>query len=181
MRNIVFILIFILISLSCKRDVSVVEANSVELSIDKNMLYYKGKEYSGILLVRFDTNELKEKRNYKNGLLHGNQTKWYPEGQKYSLRNYNQGIKTGVHLGWWKNGITKFEFHFNNKGEHDGISNEWFENGTPFKLFHYKKGKEEGSQKMFKPNGNLRSNYVVVQGDRFGLIGLKKCDAVSTM
>ena len=181
MKNIAFIIIFIVVSNSCNHRELIVEGNSKDLSFEKNILLYKGKEYSGMLVVRYDTEDIKEERNYKNGLLHGNQIKRYVTGVIYSNRYYSKGVKIGIHKGWWLNGNKKYEFHFNSEGQHHGVSNEWFQDGTPFKLFNYKNGKEEGSQKMFKYNGDIRANYVVVKGDRFGLIGLKKCDAVSTM
>tara|TARA_B100000809_G_scaffold249300_2_gene280462 strand:+ start:31932 stop:32477 length:546 start_codon:yes stop_codon:yes gene_type:complete len=180
MKKRLIILIFAIINVSCEKETLIVESISENISFKKNVLFYKGNAYSGVLVVRYKNQELREKRNYKKGLLHGDQIVWYADGEKGSVRFYTSGVKTGIHQGWWQNGKKKFEFHFNKKGEHDGISNEWFEDGTAFKFFHYKNGKEEGSQKMFKPNGNIRANYVVVQGDRFGLIGLKKCDPVST-
>jgi len=138
-------------------------------------------EYSGRFILRYSDGGIKEERVYKNGLRHGEQLKWYANAEKHSIRYYRIGKKTGTHVGWWKNGKKKFEFEFNKIGEHDGIAYEWFENGSPFKFFHYKNGKEQGSQKMYKPNGNIRANYVVIDNDRFGLIGLKKCDAVLAM
>ena len=41
--------------------------------------------------------------------------------------------------------------------------------------FHYKNGKEVGSQRLWKADGSIKANYEVVGGERFGLIGLKKC------
>ena len=46
--------------------------------------------------------------------------------------------------------------------------------------FNYVDGKEEGSQKMWQINGKIRANYHVKNGERFGLIGLKKCYTVNT-
>lgn len=60
-------------------------------------------------------------------------------------------------------------------GELQGIANEWYRNGQPYKAFHYKMGYENGSQKMWWENGIIRANYVVKQGRRYGLIGLKLC------
>jgi antitoxin component YwqK of YwqJK toxin-antitoxin module len=181
MKKTLFLLIITIFNFSCEKERLAVESISEYISFEHNMPFYKGKQFSGMLFVRYKNKQFKEKRNYKRGVLHGNQTKWYSDGGKYSERYYVHGVKTGIHQGWWKNGRQKFEFHFNNEGEHDGISNEWFENGIPFKLFHYKNGQEDGSQKMFKPDGSIRANYIVIEGDRFGLIGLKKCDAVSTI
>ena len=44
--------------------------------------------------------------------------------------------------------------------------------------FHYIDGKEVGSQKLWQEDGRIKANYEVKNGERFGLIGLKKCDPV---
>ena len=45
--------------------------------------------------------------------------------------------------------------------------------------FNYINGKEAGKQLLLKSNGNIKANYEVVNGERFGLIGLKKCYTVT--
>ena len=85
-----------------------------------------------------------------------------------------QGKKIGKHIGYWEKGNLKFEYHFIN-GEHDGLLNEWYQSGQRYKEFHYKKGYEEGSEKKWWENGTIRANYVVKNGRRYGLIGLKLC------
>jgi antitoxin component YwqK of YwqJK toxin-antitoxin module len=39
-------------------------------------------------------------------------------------------------------------------------------------------GKEEGTQKAFKSDGRIKANYTVINGERFGLIGMKRCFTV---
>ena len=87
---------------------------------------------------------------------------------------YRQGKKIGIHKGYYENGNPKFEYHFI-QGEHHGIAKEWYENGQDYKFFHYNMGYEEGSQKAWWENGVIRANYVVKNGRRYGLIGLKLC------
>ena len=100
--------------------------------------------------------------------------KWYPNGQLVESRIYIDGNKEGFHQGWWENGAKKFEYHFLN-AEHDGELKEWMETGQPYRFFHYIKGYEEGSQKMWWSNGSIRANYVIKNGKRYGLLGLKIC------
>ena len=40
---------------------------------------------------------------------------------------------------------------------------------------NYVKGHEEGSQKMYYDNGKIRSNYTIIAGRRYGLLGTKNC------
>lgn len=47
------------------------------------------------------------------------------------------------------------------------------------KEMNYKKGFEEGSQKMFYDNGKVKVNYIMINGRRYGLLGTKNCVNVS--
>ena len=82
--------------------------------------------------------------------------------------------KIGKHIGYWENGQPQFEFYFED-GEHHGVAKEWYQNGQTYRTFHYEHGYEQGSQKMWWENGIIRANYVVKNGRRYGLIGLKLC------
>lgn len=173
---IIFVLFF---CISCDKEPLIVDENSTRILFENGLVLHDKVPFSGSLISYYDNAEVKSKKQYVEGKLYGIVEKWYPDTKKQTIRFYKNGVKIGYHQAWWANGNTKFEFQFNKEGEHHGISNEYFEDGTPYKLFNYQYGKEEGTQKMFKPNGDLRANYIVVQGERFGLIGLKKCDAVS--
>lgn len=81
-------------------------------------------------------------------------------------------------MGWWSNGNQKFIYHFSD-GLQKGVSKEWFESGQLLREMHYANGQEEGSQKMWNEDGSIRANYVVKNGRRFGLIGLKNCKSVN--
>ena len=43
---------------------------------------------------------------------------------------------------------------------------------------NYYNGKEQGSQKVWYNNGKIKSNYVVKDGRRYGLLGTKNCTNV---
>ncbi len=172
---------FFVVCFACDKELLIIDIDSSEVSYKQGLLFYKNVLFTGTAITYYSEKSVKSIYTNCDGKLNGKQLKYYLSGDLYSERFYSNGLKIGLHRGWWENRNLKFEFYFNDKGQHHGASNDYFEDGTPYKLFHYKFGKEEGGQKMFKPNGSLRANYVVVQGERFGLIGLKKCDAVSTM
>lgn len=140
----------------------------------QDTLYYRNERYKGYVIRLFPTGDTALVTGYKNGLLEGVSQKWYAANKLQERREYSSGMKTGTHSGYWENGHPKFEYHFTN-GEHEGVLKEWYENGQPYRIFHYSKGYEEGSQKMWWENGVIRANYVVKNGRRFGLIGLKLC------
>ena len=126
------------------------------------------------LQLHQDTLFFQDKKFSVNGLEQGVFKKWYPNKKLAESRSFEAGKKEGKHIGFWEDGKPRFEFYFS-KGEHDGIANEWYSNGQAYKAFHYTMGYENGSQKIWWENGVIRANYVVKQGRRYGLIGLKLC------
>jgi antitoxin component YwqK of YwqJK toxin-antitoxin module len=113
-----------------------------------------------------------------NGLEHGEWRKYYPSGQLMEKRYFNKGVKVGVMKNWWENGQLQSEYHFNN-GEYDGTCREWNVGGLLIREMNYENGYEQGSQKQWYDNGSYRSNYVIRDGRRYGLLGTKNCVNVS--
>lgn len=144
------------------------------------ILLYRGKPFTGKLLTYDEINKTHDSAIYKNGKKHGKEEKRYVSDVLAEQRFYTNGVKTGVHKAWWPNKTLRFQYHFNQEGAYHGTVEEWYENGQPFKVFNYKDGKESGSQKMWQIDGKLRANFVTIRGERFGLIGLKKCYSIST-
>ncbi len=165
---------------SCqKQDNLVIDASHEHLKLNNGVLVLEDQPFTGKLVNKFPNGNLQSEVFYKKGLKEGKERQWYADGKLNVERFYDRGIKTGIHKSWWENGSLKFEYHFNDRGEFDGIVKEWYESGLQFKDFNYKKGKEVGSQKLWKPDGRIKANYEVVNGERFGLIGLKKCYKVT--
>lgn len=144
------------------------------LSFHQDTLYYQDKKYSGYIYDYFENGDTAYVGSYLNGIEEGVFKKWYRTNQLAEYRTYHEGKKVGKHVGFWEDGQPKFEFNFI-AGELHGESNEWYRNGQAYKAFHYKMGYENGSQKMWWENGIIRANYVVKEGRRYGLIGLKLC------
>ena len=178
MRCILLLLVFVSCQLSDSKLTVLADAPLVSLS--NGVTYYDGKVFTGELVFYARDSILMYSCFYEKGRKQGEEKKWYANGQLENLRFYTNGKKTGIHKGWWSSGLPKFLLMFNAKGAYHGLVQEWFEDGTVSKLFHYENGKEEGSQQMFKVNGAIRANYVVKHGERYGLIGLKKCEAIQT-
>lgn len=155
--------------------------NNIGFKLKNGVLYFFQKPYSGIVEEYYPKEKLKSRANYYQGKRQGVFNGWYMNGGRWFNRFYTNGLKTGVHRGWFDNGKQMFEYHFNMEGVYDGKVTEWYKNGTLLKEFHYKDGKEDGSQKMWQLNGKIKANFVTKEGERFGLIGLKKCYTVNTV
>ena len=143
-------------------------------TLNQDTLFYNDTKYSGFVYTLYNAKDTMQVAGFLNGLEEGIQKKWYPNKQIASVRMYHAGKKIGKHLGFWENGQPQFEFYFED-GEHHGIAKEWYQNGQPYRTFHYEHGYEQGSQKMWWENGIIRANYVIKNGRRYGLIGLKLC------
>ena len=150
-----------------------------KLELINGVLMYEDQPFSGSIESYFDSGKIKSKVFLNKGKKEGLETIWYPNDSVFSERYYKNGLKTGIHQAWWVNGNPKFLYHFNEKGEYHGNVKEWYETGTLFRDFNYVNRRETGSQRMWYITGKIKANYEVVNGERFGLIGLKKCYQVT--
>ncbi|WP_406683103.1 hypothetical protein N1F78_10440 [Seonamhaeicola sp. MEBiC1930] len=173
-------LILCLFSSCKKQEIIVLDVLNENLYLNNGVLEFINKPFNGKIQSSFSNGQLKSEVIYLKGKKQGIEKIWYANGELEVERNYYKGIKVGIHKAWWQNGTPKFLYHFNEKGEYHGNVKEWYADGILFKDFNYENGKEKGGQRLWKPDGNIKSNYEVVNGERFGLIGLKKCYTVTT-
>lgn len=137
--------------------------------------YHGGKLFTGTVYALYEgTNDTAFVNGYLQGKEHGRWKTFYPGHLQKTIRQYNNGQKVGTMLAWWPNGKVQLDYAFD-KGEYEGLCREWDTSGTLIKEMHYRAGHEEGAQKMFYNNGKVRSNYVVINGRRYGLLGTKNC------
>jgi antitoxin component YwqK of YwqJK toxin-antitoxin module len=99
---------------------------------------------------------------------------WYPNGQIAQERSYLAGRETGLHRGWWPNGMPKFVYAYAG-GLLQGESREWFQSGALWRDQHYEAGHESGLQRLYWEDGRVRASYEVHDGRRYGLMGAKGC------
>lgn len=125
-----------------------------------------------------ETKDTLKLAGYLNGKEHGLWKQFYPDGKLAEKRTFVNGSKEGTFMGWWENGKKKFETTFSNS-EYNGAYQEWNREGQLVLSLNYKKGYEDGTQQMFYDNGKIRSNYVIKNGRRYGLLGTKNCINVS--
>jgi antitoxin component YwqK of YwqJK toxin-antitoxin module len=170
--------------LSCNEKVEkngfVLNGENLKLEMSNGIVLYDDVPFSGIIKNFDEVNQTNNSAVYVDGKKNGVEEKRFLNDAIAEQRFYKGGLKSGIHKGWWKNGILKFEYHFDEKGIYNGTVKDWYQNGQLVKEFNYVNGKEKGNQKMWLINGNIKANYTVVNGDRFGLIGLKKCFTVKT-
>jgi len=115
---------------------------------------------------------------YKKGLLEGVVKKWFPNKQLWEKRLYEAGRKNGLQESYWENGIKRFEFIAKDDA-YEGEMKEWAQDGLLVHLSNYVNGQEDGTQKSWYSNGKIKSNYFIIKGKRYGLLGTKNCKNVS--
>lgn len=156
----------------------VLESDS-KLELVNGVLFDSEKPFSGILISKYHTEALKSEIQYRKGKKHGFEKKWSITGDLLEERFYIKGLKSGIHKAWWQEGSPQFEYHFNDHGEFHGMVKEWYASGQQYMDFNYVNGKENGNQRLWKEDGAVKANYTVINNERFGLIGLKKCYTVT--
>jgi len=149
-------------------------ASNAQLRQHEGVLYYQGMPFTGITQRFYTDGKLERQTIYRNGKEDGIMQGWYANGTKAEERLFVDGRKEGVHKGWWPDGKPKFEYQFSDD-EHNGTAKEWFADGKRFRVFHYAKGHESGLEQMWWADGTVRANYVVKDGQQYGLIGRKLC------
>jgi antitoxin component YwqK of YwqJK toxin-antitoxin module len=152
------------------------ESTNESLHLVNGLVHHADQPYTGTVLTFYPaTRDTAEVARYRAGREDGTWRKYYYEtGKLMEERSYTQGKKTGEYRAWWPNGKKKLHYRFADD-EYDGICREWNESGRLVQEMNYVKGHEEGSQKMYYDNGKIRSNYTVIAGRRYGLLGTKKC------
>jgi antitoxin component YwqK of YwqJK toxin-antitoxin module len=150
-------------------------ADNKDFGWQQDILFFRGKPYSGYVLEKYSNGQKAAKNAYFNGKLEGVQQKWFENGAVMEVRHYAENRKIGTHEGWYANGQKRFEY-FIEKDIPIKTHREWFANGQLYSLTNYDaNGQPEGEQKMWFENGQIKSNYLIKNGRRFGLLGAKGC------
>ena len=140
----------------------------------QDTLYATNQLFSGHVYQLFPNGDTEFVKGFVNGLEEGVQKSWHANRQLAELRVYTAGKKQGVQKSWWPNGRQRFVYTAKDDA-YNGVLKEWDEKGMLYRDFNYTNGQEEGSQKMWWPDGSIRANYVIHNGKRYGLLGMKLC------
>ncbi len=156
----------------------IIHEDSKKLDLFKKNVTYGEGVYTGLI---YNTNNLGDTISiggYKNGLKNGVWKKFYSNGKLKEKRSFKNGLKVGLYEGFYNNGAKNFVFNFKN-GEYNGTNRLWAKNGQIIEEFNYVDGLEKGSQKVWYLNGRIKSNYIIKNNRRYGLLGTKNCTNVS--
>ena len=181
LNKLVFLL-FCWLTISCETKVKPVFKY---INTDKHQLtsvaattYLKGEPVNGIVYALYPNKDTMYSVTYLNGRENGISRAYYPGNRLKELRYFKNGWKEGTHKGWYLNGRRAFVYEFKSDVFH-GKFREWTSTGVLFRDMTYEEGQESGSQTVRYADGKIKSNYVIRNGVRYGLLGTKNCSNVS--
>ena len=168
-------LFFFLFSCDNRDNLVVINNTDVHLDLSKRYVEYKKKIFSGLVIKFYkNTNDTLSVSIFKNGLKDNTWKKFYKNGNIKEIRKYREGKKIGRYIGYYETGNIKFEENFKNNLNHGKLF-IWSNEGKLVRESNYKNGYESGHQKIWGSNGKIKSNYIVKNKRRYGLLGTKNC------
>jgi antitoxin component YwqK of YwqJK toxin-antitoxin module len=169
----------ILISCQQKQEIkTIIFAHKAIFSYEGATILIDGKVANGEYLGINNQNDTLFIVSYQNGREHGIHRLYYAKNKPKEIRYFNNGWKQGLHVGFYPNGKKAFEYQYKDDEFHGTIL-EWTSSGILYRNMNYKNGFEEGRQIIRYSNGKIKSNYIVKNGIRYGLLGTKNCKNVS--
>lgn len=175
-RSLLFVFFATACMLSCERKAPKQFYNGADPNIrtHRGVTYLKTTPITGVVFTLNDENDTTALIPYQEGKRHGTAIQYHNNRQKRSERNYSHGRKIGEHRGWHENGKASFVYNFSDD-VFDGNQKEWLENGQLYSDMNYEQGKESGSQRVWYSDGTIKTNYIVKNNRRYGLLGTKNC------
>lgn len=150
-------------------------ADTADIVTHKGLTTLEGEILSAFVLETYpNSSDTLKVTSFVRGYKHGTSTAYFPNNTLREIREYKKGRKVGEYIGYFPNGDVHFSFHFENDNYH-GTAKEWTQEGILIKEMNYDKGYESGPQKVWYDNGKIKSNYIVKDGRRYGLLGTKNC------
>ena len=170
------IVLFLLLSFACDRssDVVYIDAAQANIITRDGITYNEATPVTGVVFVLDVKGDTLSVSGYREGRLHGVSKKFYSRKQPQSVRYFENGMKVGEHRGWYANGQQSFLYHFE-KDEYHGNQKEWIETGQIYSDMNYEHGRESGSQRVWYADGTIKTNYIIKNNRRYGLLGTKNC------
>ncbi len=168
--RIFIILLLLMLAFSCE-NTQIVDFTSLETK-DSVTYYLNEKPFCGVIVEKYENNNLKYEKEYQNGKQKGTITFWYKNGNIQSKGLYLNNNLTGIFRSWYKNGNLKEEYiSVNNKVL--GKKIVFWENGKTKDESHYINGYIDFSkvQKHWYENGQIMQEFIP-HSNKFGLTSI---------
>lgn len=159
---------FILLSLtSCRNDnLSKVEIKNTDgVIVEEYSIRRTDSVKTGIYKQFYDSGELYETGNYKEGILEGIRKLYYISGNLKTEETYKSGHFDGLWKGYYENGNLKLEGYYVN----NSMEGEWkgyYENGELKEVVTFSNNLENGPFIEYYPNANIKAKGHYYEGDQ---------------
>ena len=163
--------VFTLTSLACSVLGGVTES---DLERRHGLRFFRGQPFTGYAAEFDNAGQQRLRVHFRQGLMDGQRTTWFANGQRATSEVYRHGQKVGIHTGWYPGGSRRFRYQFSD-GQFYGDQWEWYASGQVYRVMHYVDGRERG-QKIWRRSGQIYANYVAVNQKKLGLLGGRLCD-----
>lgn len=179
-RLVIKLLLMFFLVISCSSpEYQWIPDNESGLDLTKRYVQLNKQIYTGyVLKLQPNQKDTLSISFYNKGLKAGVWKKFYTSGSLMEIRMFKNGKKIGKYLGYFMSGEKAFEYNFKD-GEYHGKRYEWKKDGSLLRESNYENGYEKGSQKIWWADGRIKSNYVIKNNRRYGLLGIKNCVNVS--
>lgn len=115
---------------------------------------YKNGVLHGDEKIYFKNGQLKQHSIYENGLLEGKYIAFFDNGNKYTEVNYKNNLKEGYQKWYDKNGVLESQIPFKT-GDENGLQTTYYKSGEIHKTFLMSNGQKNGEAKEYFRNGNI--------------------------
>lgn len=173
--------LLVIFCIACQHSPEVVDfidANKVLIQTREGISYVRNKSISGFVFSVNAQGDTIFKVPFLRGKENGRALFFYSKNRLREERFFVNGWKEGTHRGWYENGQAMFEYHFHDD-VFEGSYKEWFPNRKLFRNMNYEKGQESGVQQSWYVTGKIKTNYIIKNDRRYGLLGTKNCKNVS--
>lgn len=85
--------------------------SELSLIVQDSLSLMDSKPFNGIAFSSYDNKRVKQVTWYKNGMKHGSQYVWYPDGKPLLFSNYKFGHLNGRFKGWYQFGGVIYDMY----------------------------------------------------------------------
>jgi antitoxin component YwqK of YwqJK toxin-antitoxin module len=149
-------------------------ADTTEITTSRGITHVGGGPVTGVIFSLNTKGDTIYTISYREGKKHGVSRYYHENGRIKSVRYFENGWKEGEHAGWFANGEQEFLYHYKDD-MFEGNQKEWMQTGQLYSDLNFEKGQESGSQRVWYTNGKIRTNYIIKNDRRYGLLGTKNC------
>jgi antitoxin component YwqK of YwqJK toxin-antitoxin module len=104
--------------------------------------------------------------NYRAGTLHGERTRWRPDGTKSEVQNYREGQFHGETTRWHEG--ARFEVLSYQNGKLSGVTTRYRKDGTKVEALSYRDDKLHGVTTRWRKDGSKAEALSYRDGELFG-------------